>query len=402
MSYGNSNQNFTGSDIAKWIFIIAMLAFCWPVGLFLLIRELKNSGKTVSKTKTTTTTTTTTKTSSYYSGRPDFSAYQSPNVTGTRYHAEQTTHRSSDFAPKKEEPVSASRPSKKKAEAVGATALFAAAVLFLIIGLAYLFDGIGSSFRDVLIGLFFLVGGGASVATRYAIKRRARRLNKYLNVMGTDDCKSVKEIADATGLSRTQVQKDLEYMAERGFFGEDAYFDNGLNSIVTSQEAAEKERAIRMAEKQQEKQKETREEYTSEYMRAYEEMRSAAAAVQDVAISEKGMRLAELTGKILQAAEEHPEKGTAIRRFTDYYLPSALKLLRSYSTMEKQGVSGQNITATKEKINGILDTLIVGYEKQLDQMFNRDALDISSDIDVLETMMKQDGLSDEGTVMGGH
>ena len=68
--------------------------------------------------------------------------------------------------------------------------------------------------------------------------------------------------------------------------------------------------------------------------------------------------------------------------------------------LEKQGISGSNITTTKAEIERILDTLIVGYEKQLDNLFGADAIDISSDIDVLETMLKQDGLT--GETLGGH
>jgi len=40
--------------------------------------------------------------------------------------------------------------------------------------------------------------------------------------------------------------------------------------------------------------------------------------------------------------------------------------------------------------------LIEGFEKQLDRLFQNVALDIATDIDVLETMMSGDGLSSKG------
>ena len=89
----------------------------------------------------------------------------------------------------------------------------------------------------------------------------------------------------------------------------------------------------------------------------------------------------------------------------DYYLPTTLKLLRSYATLESQGIEGDNINSAKGDIGRILDTLSHGFEQQLDQLFKADALDISSDIDVLESMMEQDGLAGEnpfGQQMGGH
>jgi 5-bromo-4-chloroindolyl phosphate hydrolysis protein len=78
-----------------------------------------------------------------------------------------------------------------------------------------------------------------------------------------------------------------------------------------------------------------------------------------------------------------------------YYLPTTLKLVRSYATLEKQGVKGENITSTKKSIGEILDTLSVGYEQQLDQLFKSDAIDIAADINVLENLMQQDGLTGE-------
>jgi hypothetical protein len=88
----------------------------------------------------------------------------------------------------------------------------------------------------------------------------------------------------------------------------------------------------------------------------------------------------------------------------NYYLPTTLKLLRSYATLEKQGVGGENITSATESIGNVLDTLTKGYEQQLDQLFKSDVIDIASDIDVLENMMKQDGLSSDnplGQAMAG-
>ena len=47
-------------------------------------------------------------------------------------------------------------------------------------------------------------------------------------------------------------------------------------------------------------------------------------------------------------------------------------------------------------MTAVLDMLIQAYERQLDRLFRNDALDIATDIDVLETMMAGDGLSSKG------
>ena len=82
-----------------------------------------------------------------------------------------------------------------------------------------------------------------------------------------------------------------------------------------------------------------------------------------------------------------------IRTFMNYYLPTTLKLLESYSRIERVGVAGENMKQSKEKIESILDLLVIGFEQQVDQLFKNESIDISSDISVLEKMMKKDGLS---------
>ena len=82
----------------------------------------------------------------------------------------------------------------------------------------------------------------------------------------------------------------------------------------------------------------------------------------------------------------------------NYYLPTTLKLLESYSRIERVGVAGENMKRSKENIEKTLDLLVSGFERQVDQLFKNESIDISSDISVLEQMMQKDGLSGEGDI----
>ena len=90
--------------------------------------------------------------------------------------------------------------------------------------------------------------------------------------------------------------------------------------------------------------------------------------------------------------KENPEKLPQIRKFMSYYLPTTIKLLRSYDELSRQGVSGENITGTMEKVEGMLGTIVLAFEKQLDGLFGDQALDIST---VLENMMAREGLTED-------
>ena len=77
----------------------------------------------------------------------------------------------------------------------------------------------------------------------------------------------------------------------------------------------------------------------------------------------------------------------------DYYLPTTLKLLNAYDRASAAGVSGENINSTIAKVSGMMKTVVSAFEKQLDALFGSEALDISTDITVLENMMAREGLT---------
>lgn len=126
---------------------------------------------------------------------------------------------------------------------------------------------------------------------------------------------------------------------------------------------------------------------------AVNHMRSLQNSIKDEQICLKIDRLAELTDKIFKDVVEDPDDYNMIRRFSTYFLPTTLKLLNAYDRMGSIDVEGENITSTKDRIAGILDSTIHAYEKQLDALFANQSLDIETDIAVLENLLKMEGLS---------
>ena len=132
--------------------------------------------------------------------------------------------------------------------------------------------------------------------------------------------------------------------------------------------------------------------------RALSEMRRLNDAIQDETISRQIDHLEEVTGKILDQVIAQPRKQPQIRRFLDYYLPTTLKILNAYDRMDAAGISGSNIDATKGKVETMMDTIVQAFDKQLDALFGEEALDISTDITVMENLLAREGLS--GMQMG--
>ena len=130
-----------------------------------------------------------------------------------------------------------------------------------------------------------------------------------------------------------------------------------------------------------------------ERQRALSELRRLNDNIQDEKISAQISHMEEVTGKIFDLVAQDRSKPSQIRRFLNYYLPTTLKLLNAYDRMSAAGVSGENIDTTLAKVEGMMRTIVSAFEKQLDALFGAEALDISTDITVLENMMAREGLT---------
>lgn len=131
------------------------------------------------------------------------------------------------------------------------------------------------------------------------------------------------------------------------------------------------------------------------------ELRDVNIRIPDEVMTKRIDRMEAASADIFAYIAEHPEKAAEIRRFMNYYLPTTLKLLNSYDKLSRQRVKGENIQKTMFEIEGMMETIAGAFEKQLDSLFDDDALDIAADISVMESILKQEGLSGEDMKMPG-
>jgi len=129
-----------------------------------------------------------------------------------------------------------------------------------------------------------------------------------------------------------------------------------------------------------------------------EAIASLSEKIENVQVRAKVDKLGSTCQRIFDYVRQNPKSADNLRKFMNYYLPTLEKLVRTYELMEEQGVEGENITASKARITEMLDTMDLAFEKQLDALFGDTALDIDTDITVMEGMMAQEGLTDEGRI----
>ncbi len=126
---------------------------------------------------------------------------------------------------------------------------------------------------------------------------------------------------------------------------------------------------------------------------AIQEMKRLDEAIEDEKLSEQIVHLQSVTDKIVEYIIAHPKKKNQVGKFFNYYLPTTLKLLNAYDRMDDAGISGTNIDGTKEKVEDMMDTALAAFDKQLDALFADEALDVSTDIKVMENLLKAEGLT---------
>ena len=275
-------------------------------------------------------------------------------------------------------------------------ALFGFASIMAVSSSLWILPDVTWFLEETLPVLCFFFGGLGCLWAGVHKRKQASRYRSYVAMIGSNKSVSIASLASATGRSVNRVRDDLEDMLDDGMFPR-AFLDYGGGMLVLSGGGISSK-----PEEPAQPKKPAKEESRQEQDAILLEIKAVNDAVDNEKLSAQIDRIGVITAKILEYQRQHPEKSPQLHSFLSYYLPTTLKILRAYSQLEDQEVSGENITSAMERIEGMMDKVVEGFEKQLDQLFQGDALDITADVEVLERMLAKDGLSSGSTLrMGG-
>lgn len=130
-------------------------------------------------------------------------------------------------------------------------------------------------------------------------------------------------------------------------------------------------------------------------------LKATNAAIPDPQISRNLERMVSAGEQIFAILERDTSQAQAVRRFMNYYLPTAEKIMGSYRMMMNAEGAGENIAKAMQSVESSLGMIADAFEKQMDNLFRDRKLDIETDIQVLETMMAGDGLIGAGSMESG-
>ncbi len=362
---GGKTKKKNDVDVGGWILIAALFAFgLWPIGLIALISKLSDKPKKVN------------------SSRGGMRTSTSPNANvSSRSKVEKSVVKTAKTSDKTSRILSI----------VGAaiTCIFGISLVTML-GEVIAYGWYSYMMEDLFPMCGFFAGGVAMLVAGQRMKHRSARVARYLAVMGKRSHIAVDELCAVTGKSRKKVEGDLEFMVEKGLLGAGAYLDSGRGIFFRSADAFA-DYANETAKKENVTPKEANEGYAG----ALRAIRSANDRIADPVLSEKIDHLETVAGKIFREVEQHPEKQQQAATFLNYYLPTTLKLLDSYAKFEEAGIEGENLSRAQERIEETMDALIKGFDKQLDDLYRNEAMDIDSDIRVMENMLRRDTASVE-------
>lgn len=256
----------------------------------------------------------------------------------------------------------------------------------------------------VILGLVIVPVGGIGIwmlARGAGHRGRLGRFHAYVNCIRDKDYIKISELAAAVHRSEKYVRKDLTKMIALGMFPQ-GHISEQQNLFILDhhtfaeyetmqQEVESKSRAMQAETPQEQLLRETTER-GREYLAM---IRKANDAIPGVEISEKLSRLEKAVSRIYGQIQKSPDKLPELRRFQEYYLPTTLKLVETYREFDAQPIAGENITTAKREIEASLDTINQAFEKLFDSLFADTAMDVSTDISVLQTLLAQEGLTEE-------
>ena len=380
------------NDLGSWILIAVMFAVAWPVGLILLLSKLSEGGGRKMRQQ------------AREAWRRTAAGSAEAQSAQARASAAKNTVR------KVTETPNYSDKGAKTMKIIGAVVAILGA-FFLVQQVDYFelrYAIKWHEWMDLLRQVFYPMGmmaGGVSLLLGSgAMKRRQRRFATYLRTVGQKQAVPLDYLARAADVSRKRVEKDVNLMLEKGMWGDEAYIDLGSGMLFKSQEAATAYfDAAHRAKAEQEQPRQPAAAAPEGYAAILAQIRDLNDRIADERLSAQMDRMEQVAGRIFRLIEEDENKRAAAGTFLSYYLPTTLKLLENYAAFEEAGVSGENLSQAKAKIEKTMDSIVAGFEHQLDELYRTDAMDIDSDIRVMETMLRRDtaSVADDFGLNGG-
>ena len=372
-SGGPSRRNRGSGDRGFWVAAVLFLFFFPPVGILMIVVKLLGGGRKKPNVR----------------GEHPYYAQQNGAV-GARTVQNGSARERTPSAPVSSQVLTRLSVQARRLTLIGGilSLIFGFTSVSALAGSLWMLPDVAWYLEATLPVLCFFFGSLGCLWVGLRKRNKVRRCRKYLAMLGSRTVISISALSSALGTSPAKVRDELSDMLDDGLYPL-GYLDYGNDRLVLSGEGLSDPPP---AQPEPPKEAPAKEDPQAAVL---QEIRAINSQIDDPKLSQQIDRIGVITAKVFEYQRSHPQKSPQLHSFLSYYLPTTLKILRAYAQLEDQEVEGENISAAMERIENMMDKVVEGFEKQLDQLFQGDALDITADVEVLERMLAKDGLSSQ-------
>ena len=311
---------------------------------------------------------------------------------------------------------------------LGSMGILGFSISCLVSGIEALFGG---QIGKVIVFAVLALASGIALKIGINQRKTLNRAKRYVQICGQNMYTQISALASALGISVSKVKKDIKKILSKGFFPE-GYIDEEETTLMLSSEIYKQyrntkehsinataasvsddlggnkkgtggknikreiqlsEKAIKAREKLSDSERKELDDMVKEGLDCIDKLHSLNDDIPDESISAKMDELESTLNDIFVRVEEHPDQMKRMHRLMDYYLPTMLKLVEAYKEYDEIPNPADNIVSAKAEIESTLDTINDAFKELLGRLFKDSVLDVTTDAQVLQTVLKEDGLT---------
>lgn len=293
-------------------------------------------------------------------------------------------------------------------------------VLFIVFGAIasvplFVFSLIFLSFKPTVgcVFVLFLLAAVFAICFGKSKLQLISRAKRYVKLCGDKMYAEVTDLATQVGISSKKVVRELRKILQKGILPtahldakgthlmlNDAiykqYLDAEKSRLLLEQQEKDKNQALNAApDESASKPKTELEQMISEGQYYIKKLREMNDLIPGEVISNKLYRLETLLKEIFASVQKEPGQMDRMHKVMNYYLPTTLKLVEAYHEFDKVSNPGEDIVAAKKEIEATLDSINEAFAELLNNLFQDKVFDVTTDAQVLQTMLASEGLTKE-------
>lgn len=274
--------------------------------------------------------------------------------------------------------------------------------------LAALFEAIAyfnsSAFFGSLVCLIMTIAGLLMSRHFHNKMKLEKNFNRYRLEVADNRVVAVEDFATAVSLPPIDVVKDLQKLISDGYFPQGRIVENGQLFLLdqgaykaykenyknTSISVKENPRPIEQENKESEEDKQDdRNIAIGKYI---ENLSLQIDSIKNVEFKDEVGKLLSILHAIKKAIQQDPGRIEDLNKFVDYYTPTTIKLIDRYIEFEQSPVPIDSMNKSRHDIEKSIKTVVSAYENLLNELYKEDLLELSAEMDVMNTVLTQDGL----------